>query len=105
MSDILADLAQTIADRRGADLSLSYVAKLLAGGTPLAARKLGEEAVETIVAALSGDNAELTAEAADLLFHLLILLESRDVTLDTVLAELDRREGVSGLTERAARTP
>ena len=105
MSDILADLAQTIADRRGADLSLSYVAKLLAGGTPLAARKLGEEAVETIVAALSGDKAELTAEAADLLFHLLILLESRDVTLDTVLAELDRREGVSGLTERAARTP
>ena len=105
MADILADLAQTIADRRGADPSLSYVAKLLAGGTPLAARKLGEEAVETIVAALSGDKAELTAEAADLLFHLLILLESRDVTLDTVLAELDRREGVSGLTERAARTP
>ena len=105
MPDILADLAQTITDRRGADPSLSYVAKLLAGGTPLAARKLGEEAVETVVAALSGDDAALTAEAADLLFHLLVLLESRNVTLDAVLAELDRREGVSGLAERAARTP
>ena len=105
MPDILADLAQTIADRRGADPSLSYVAKLLAGGTPLAARKLGEEAVETVVAALSGDAAALTAEAADLMFHLLVLLESRGVTMGAVLAELDRREGVSGLTERAARTP
>ena len=105
MPDILADLAQTIADRRGADPSLSYVAKLLAGGTQLAARKLGEEAVETIVAALSGDDMALTAEAADLMFHLLVLLESRGVTLGAVLAELDRREGVSGLTERAARTP
>ena len=105
MPDILADRAHTIADRRGADPSLSYVAKLLAGGTPLAARKLGEEAVETVVAALSGDDAALTAEAADLMFHLLVLLESRGVTMGAVLAELDRREGVSGLTERAARTP
>lgn len=105
MSDILTDLAQTIADRRGADPSLSYVAKLLAGGTPLAARKLGEEAIETVIAALSGDDAALTEEAADLLFHLLVLLESRNVTLGAVLAEINRREGVSGLAERAARTP
>jgi phosphoribosyl-ATP pyrophosphohydrolase len=105
MSDILSQLADTIAERRGADPSLSYVAKLLQGGPPLAARKFGEEAVETVVAALSGDDAALTGEAADLLFHLLVLLESRGVLLSAVLAELDRREGVSGLAEKAARTP
>ena len=105
VTDVLSQLAQTIADRHGADPSLSYVAKLLAAGAPHAARKLGEEAVETVVAALSGDDAALTAEAADLVFHLLVLLESRGVPWGDVLAELDRREGVSGLAEKAARTP
>lgn len=105
MTDILSQLAATVAARRGADPSLSYSARLLAGGPPLAARKLGEEAVETVVASLSGDRAQLTAEAADLLFHLIVLLESRDVAWADVLAELDRREGVSGLAEKAARTP
>lgn len=105
MTDILSQLAATVAARRGADPSLSYSARLLAGGPPLAARKLGEEAVETVVASLSGDRAQLTAEAADLLFHLVVLLESRDVAWADVLAELDRREGVSGLAEKAARTP
>ncbi len=104
MTDVLASLAQTIADRATADPSQSYVAKLLAGGPPFAARKLGEEATETIVAALSGDARDLTAEAADLVFHLLVLLQSRGVAFADVLAELDRREGVSGLTERAARS-
>ena len=104
MTDTLDKLAATIAARRGADPVSSYVAKLLAGGAPLAARKLGEEAVETVVAALSGDRAELTSEAADLLFHLLVLLETRGVPLAEVLAELDRREGVSGIAEKAART-
>lgn len=103
MTDTLSHLAATIAARRGADPASSYVAKLLAAGTPLAARKLGEEAVETVVAALSGELAELTSEAADLLFHLLVLLETRGVPLADVLAELDRREGVSGLDEKAAR--
>jgi phosphoribosyl-ATP pyrophosphohydrolase len=103
VTDTLDQLAATIAARRGGDPASSYVARLLAAGTPLAARKLGEEAVETVVAALSGDSAELTAEAADLLFHLLVLLESRDVPLAEVLAELDRREGVSGIAEKAAR--
>ena len=77
----------------------------LAAGPPLAARKLGEEAVETVVAALSGDAAALTGEAADLLFHLLVLLEARGVPFAKVLAELDRREGMSGITEKAARKP
>jgi phosphoribosyl-ATP pyrophosphohydrolase len=103
VTDTLTTLAATIAARRRADPASSYVAKLLAAGTPLAARKLGEEAIETVVASLSGDAAELTSEAADLLFHLLVLLEARGVQLSDVLAELDRREGVSGLAEKAAR--
>jgi phosphoribosyl-ATP pyrophosphohydrolase len=104
VTDTLATLAVTIAARRGADPASSYVAKLLVGGPPLAARKLGEEAVETVVAALSGGAGELTAEAADLLFHLLVLLETRGVPFADVLAELDRREGVSGIAEKAARS-
>ena len=103
MTDTLDKLAATIAARRGADPASSYVAKLLAAGAPLAARKLGEEAVETVVAALSGDATELTGEAADLLFHLLVLLEVCGVPLTDVLVELDRREGVSGIAEKAAR--
>jgi phosphoribosyl-ATP pyrophosphohydrolase len=103
VTDTLTRLAETISTRRDADPASSYVAKLLAAGAPLAARKLGEEAVETVVAALSSDPAELTAEAADLLFHLLVLLEARGVPFADVLAELDRREGVSGIDEKAAR--
>ena len=103
MTDTLANLAATIAARRGADPASSYAAKLLAAGAPLAARKLGEEAVETIVAALSGDPADLMGEAADLLFHLLVLLEARGVPFADVLGELDRREGLSGIAEKAAR--
>ena len=105
MNQILISLAATIADRRGTDPSLSYTAKLLAGGVPLVARKFGEEAIETVVAALTGNAADLTGEAADVLFHLLVLLESRGVAFADVLAELDRREGVSGIAEKAARTP
>ncbi len=104
MTDTLTSLAATIAARRDADPGASYVAKLHHGGAPLAARKLGEEAIETIVAALSGDAAALTAEAADLIFHLLVLLDVRGVAFADVLAELARREGVSGIVEKAART-
>ena len=104
MTDTLTNLAATIAARRSADPASSYVAKLLAAGPPLAARKLGEEAVETVVAALAGNAAELTAEAADLLFHLLVVLEARGVSFANVLAELERREGVSGIAEKAARS-
>ncbi|UVI40613.1 phosphoribosyl-ATP diphosphatase [Qipengyuania spongiae] len=102
--DTLARLAKTIAARRGADAGSSYVARLLAGGPPAIARKVGEEAVETVIAALSQGTDELRDEAADLLFHLLVLLEARGVAFADVLAELDRREGVSGLDEKAARS-
>ena len=101
--DTLLRLSQTIAARRSADPATSWVAKLHAQGLPVIARKLGEEAVETVVAALSGTRDELIAEAADTMFHLLVLLDAKDVPLAEVLAELERREGGSGIAEKAAR--
>jgi phosphoribosyl-ATP pyrophosphohydrolase len=102
--DTLSRLEKTIADRLGSgDAASSYVAQLHARGLPVIARKLGEEAVEAIVAALSGSREELIGEAADVLFHLLILLGDKGVPLADVLAELDRREGMSGLEEKASR--
>ena len=101
--DTLARLETTIAARRSAPADTSYVASLNARGLPVIARKLGEEAVETLIAALSGDREQLVGEAADVLFHLLVLLNAKDVPLADVLAELDRREGVSGLDEKASR--
>jgi len=103
MNDTLARLEATIAQRRAADPSTSYVAKLNAKGVGKIAQKVGEEATETVIAALAGDRPELVGEAADLLFHLLVLLAAKDVPLAEVLAELDRREGVSGIAEKAAR--
>jgi len=103
MADTLFRLEDTIRARRTADPSASYVAKLTARGRRKIAQKLGEEATETIIAALSEDDKALTGEAADLLFHLLVLLADRDVALADVLAELDAREGLSGLAEKAAR--
>jgi phosphoribosyl-ATP pyrophosphohydrolase len=104
MADTLFRLAATIADRRNAAPDTSYVASLLAKGMPKIAQKLGEEAVETVIAAMAGDPKAVTSEAADLLFHLMVLLNAAKVPLADVLAELDRREGVSGLDEKAART-
>ena len=101
--DTLSRLAATIAARRGADPETSWVAKLNARGVPVIARKLGEEAVETVIAALSGSREELIGEAADILFHLLVLLDAKGVALDEVMVELDRREGTSGIAEKAAR--
>ena len=101
--DTLTRLEATIAARRSAAPDSSYVASLHARGLPVIARKLGEEGVETVIAALSGSRAELVGEAADLIFHLMVLLGAKDVPLAEVLAELDRREGVSGLAEKAAR--
>ena len=103
MTDTLARLEATIASRKGADPKASYVASLFAKGRPKIARKLGEEAVEAIVAALAEDKAALTGEAADIIFHLMVLLADADVPLADVLAELDRREGVSGHDEKAGR--
>ncbi|MGX7952072.1 phosphoribosyl-ATP diphosphatase [Tsuneonella sp. HG249] len=103
--DTLTRLEQTIAERLAAGApQSSYVAQLRSRGLPVIARKLGEEAVETITAALAGTREELTAEAADVLFHLLVLLGAKGVPLADVLAELDRREGRSGLDEKAGRT-
>jgi len=101
--DTLARLERTIAQRRAAASDQSYVASLTARGVPVMARKLGEEGIETVIAALSGTREELIGESADLLFHWLVLLAAREISLEEVLAELDRREGTSGLVEKAAR--
>lgn len=103
-STTLVRLEATIAARRGADPGSSYVAKLNARGVPKIAQKVGEEAVETVIAAMADDRAGLVGEAADLIFHLMVLLGAKDVALADVLAELDRREGVSGIDEKASRS-
>ncbi|MGC1428021.1 MAG: phosphoribosyl-ATP diphosphatase [Albidovulum sp.] len=99
----LETLAATITTRKGADAGSSWTAKLLAQGPEKCAEKFGEEAIEAIIEAVKGDKAKLTSEAADVLYHLLVMLTACDVTLADVLAELERREGVSGLAEKAAR--
>jgi phosphoribosyl-ATP pyrophosphohydrolase len=103
MSDVLARLAATIEARRGADPERSWTARLLAGGPEKAAEKFGEEAVEAIIEAVRGDRDRLASEAADVLFHLLVMLAACDVPLDDVLGELERREARSGVDEKAAR--
>ena len=102
-AQILARLEATIATRAKADPQASYVAKLHAKGLGKIVQKLGEEAVETVIAALTAGEAELVGEAADLLFHLMVLLGAKGVPLDAVLAELERREGTSGIAEKASR--
>ncbi len=102
--DTLSRLAETIAARRSAEHERSYTRQLLDAGTAKCARKFGEEAVETIVAALSEDRNALKGEAADTLYHLLVLLEERHVALDDVLALLDERMSQSGLAEKASRS-
>lgn len=99
----LGRLAATIEARKGADPETSWTAKLFAKGPEKCAEKFGEEAVEAIIEAVKGDRAKLTAEAADVLYHLLVMLAARDVSLADVEAELARREGTSGIAEKAAR--
>ncbi|AXC48665.1 phosphoribosyl-ATP diphosphatase [Paracoccus suum] len=99
----LARLAATIAARKDADPQASWTAQLLSRGPEKCAEKFGEEAVEAIIEAVKGDRARLTAEAADVLYHLLVMLAARDLTLADVEAELARRETTSGLAEKAAR--
>jgi len=103
MSDILHRLAATIALRRGADPASSHTAAMLAKGATKCAEKFGEEAIEAIIEAARGDSEALTREAADVLYHLLVMLAASGVTLDEVLAELERREGTSGIAEKASR--
>ena len=102
--ETLTRLEQVIAERKAASPDASYVAKLNAAGIEKIAQKLGEEAVETVIAALSGSREEVVGEAADLIFHLLVLLQARRITLGEVMAELDRREGTSGIEEKAGRS-
>ena len=99
----LERLAATIEARKCADASESWTAKLLSKGPEKCAEKFGEEAVEAIIEAVKGDPERLTSEAADVLYHLLVMLAARDVALADVLAELEQREGRSGLDEKAAR--
>ena len=96
-------LAVTIAARTGADPESSWTARLLARGPDKCAEKFGEEAVEAVIAAVKGDAAALTAEAADVIYHLLVMLAARGLTLADIEAELARREGISGIDEKAAR--
>ena len=104
MSDVLHELVARIRARRSETAAKSYTRDLLDGGPERCARKLGEEAVETVIAGLGSDRMALTREAADLVYHLLVLLESRNISLDEVLAELQSRAGTSGHAEKAART-
>lgn len=101
----LESLAATIEARKTADPDSSWTAKLLAKGPEKCAEKFGEEAVEAIIEAVKGDKARLTSEAADVFYHLLVMLAARDVALADVFAELERRTGQSGVAEKAARTP
>lgn len=103
MSDILARLADTLESRKRADPSTSYVAKLYAKGLDAILKKIGEEATETVIAAKGGDKAQVVYELADLWFHSLVLLAQQGLHPDDVLAELARREGLSGLDEKASR--
>ena len=100
---ILHDLFDTIEARKAEGGAKSWTAKLLAKGPEKCAEKFGEEAIEAIIEAVKGDKIALTAEAADVLYHLLVMLAARDVSLEDVEAELAKRSGVSGITEKALR--
>ncbi|GAB1377610.1 phosphoribosyl-ATP diphosphatase [Pararhodobacter aggregans] len=99
----IARLAATVEARKGADPETSWTAKLLSKGPEKCAEKFGEEAIEAVIEAVKGDRARLTAEAADVMFHLLVMCTARGVTLADIEAELTRREGTSGIAEKAAR--
>jgi phosphoribosyl-ATP pyrophosphohydrolase len=101
-AEVVARLSATIAGRRGADPATYYTAQLLADPAR-AAKKLGEEAVETVIAALGSDKDALAAESADLIYHWLALLAAAEVELDDVAAKLEAREGTGGLAEKASR--
>ena len=103
LASTLARLQATIASRQGADPAASYTAKLLAAGPALAAKKMGEEAIETVIAAIQNDPDALAAECADLLYHWLVLLQAAGVSTDAVADKLAAREGISGIAEKAGR--
>ena len=102
-SETLDRIAAVIAARKGSDPAASYTAKLLSEGPERCARKFGEEALETVIAAVSGDKDAVASESADLIYHWLVLLAASGVSLDAVAAKLRAREGRSGLEEKASR--
>ncbi|MCE2927913.1 MAG: phosphoribosyl-ATP diphosphatase [Rickettsiales bacterium] len=102
-SDTLERLYKVVESRRGGDPDTSYVAKRLRQGTAKISQKLGEEAVETVIAAMRGDKKEIINESADLIFHWLLLLVDQGITLEEVMAEMTRREGTSGHVEKKRR--
>ena len=102
-AEVLDHLYATITARRGGDPEQSYTARLFAAGRPAIAQKVGEESIETVIAALGPDDASVVGESADLLYHLLVLWADRDITPDAIWRELARREGTSGIVEKAAR--
>lgn len=102
--DILYRIAQTLEDRKGTDPASSYTAKLMDKGLDAILKKVGEEAVETVMAAKDGDRLHLVYEVADLWFHTMVLLSHQGLGPNDVLAELARREGISGIDEKNART-
>lgn len=99
----LADLETIVASRAQADPSQSWTAKLVAGGQAKAAKKLGEEAIEAVMAAVKDDRENLVYESADLLYHLMVVLKIADIPLQTVMQELERRTAQTGLSEKASR--
>lgn len=103
MNDVLTRLAEMLEARKGADTQSSYVAKLYAKGNDAILKKIGEEATEVVIAAKDGDQAQIIYETADLWFHTLVMLAHHGLSPDAVLAELARREGLSGIAEKAAR--
>lgn len=105
MNDVLDRLFATILARKGDEVGSSYTASLLSKGPSKCAEKFGEEAIEAIVSAAQGDRKNLTLEAADVLYHLQVMLAASSISWDDVKAELSKREGVSGHAEKAARKP
>jgi len=103
MKDILERIADTIKQRKGGDPGKSYVARLFAQGDDAILKKIGEEATETVLAAKSGDRLHLVREVTDLWFHCMIVLERHGLGPGDVLAEMKRREGISGIDEKAGR--
>ena len=101
--EILQRLYTVVESRKDSDAESSYTASLLRAGIPKIAQKFGEEAVETVIAAMTGDEQELIGESADLLYHLLVIWVAKGITPDDVWAELSRREGTSGIAEKASR--
>ena len=99
----LSDLERIVAERSKASPDQSWTAKLVAAGQPKAAKKLGEEAIEAVMAAVTDDRDNLTYEAADVLYHLLVVLRIAEIPLENVMAELERRTAQSGLKEKASR--